>query len=350
MALELPGADKNKNFEENQIKVLLWLEKTDRTWLLIYDNAERSQLLQAYWPRKAAGSVLVTTRSYYNFENEEHRVGDTIPVFSPDERWDFLMQLLGKEWNNDHLGGSRGQMERSAARELLESLGGLALAITQAASLILERKITGDTSIVTFLRLFKEKRQQLPPRQIAHRDNLIHALDTVWSIRLDALSADARSLLGVFALLSPDSMPIDLFLPSKQSRLDGKLDFCKQAGSTGMVVAMSHGMQAAVDELLDAKLIQQDERNFVIHRVIQEAMNYDNIHALQGSFDAATQLLYEAFPVHYLGRPLTSEWPRCLTYVQHVVRLSNVFYDLRKGRDEFTADIHLVRLLSNCGW
>lgn len=351
VALELPGADKNKNFEENQIKVLQWLEKTDKTWLLIFDNAERGQLLKSYWPRKANGSVLLTSRSLFNFANEESRAGDNIPLFTSDERWYFLMQLLGDDWANSHLGGAGGQSEKKAAKALMDRLGGLALAISQAATLILDTKVTGDASIVTFLNQFEAQRQKLPPRQVGHRDNLIHALDTVWSIAFDALTPNARSLLGVFALLSPDSMPIDLFLPSNQNRLNGKLVFCRQTGSAS-AVAMSPMMQSAVDELLEARLIQRDDRNFVIHRVIQEATIgiYDDIDALQASFDATTQLLHEAFPIQLLGRPLHKEWPRCQTFVQHVVRLSKLFIEFRKGQDSFNPSLDFVRVLSNCGW
>jgi hypothetical protein len=349
--LELPGADRNKNFEENQIKVMQWLEKTDKTWLVIFDNAERGQLLKSYWPRKAAGSILLTSRSLFNFANEESRAGDHIPLFTPDERWDFLMQKLGDEWQNRNLAGVRGHHEKKAAKVLMEKLGGLALAISQAASLILETKITGDTSVVTFLNQFEIQRQRLPPRQIGHRDNLIHALDTVWSIALDALAPNARSLLGVLALLSPDSIPIDIFLPANQARLDGALAFCKQPEHTS-AVEMSPDMQKAVDELLEASLIQQDDRNFVVHRVIQEATIgiYDDIEALQASFDATTQLLVEAFPIPVHGRPLHNEWPRCQTYVQHVVRLATLFKKFRKGQDSFNPSLDFVRVVANCGW
>ena len=351
VVLELPGADRSKNFEENQIKVLQWLEKTDKTWLMIFDNAERGQLLKSYWPRKAAGSILLTSRSLFNFANEESRAGDHIPLFTLDERWDFLMQQLGDEWQNNHLGGARGQYEKKAAKALMEKLGGLALAISQAAALILENKITGDTSVVTFLNQFEVQRQRLPPRQIGHRDNLIHALDTVWSIAFDALSPNARSLLGVFALLSPDSIPVDIFLPANQARLDGKLAFCKQPEHIS-AVAMSPEMQKAVDELLGATLIQQDDRSFIIHRVIQEATIgiYDDIEALQASFDATTQLLVEAFPIPVHGRPLHKEWPRCQTYCQHVVRLSTLFVKFRKGQDSFNPSLDFVRVVANCGW
>lgn len=351
VALELPGADRNKNFEENQIKVLQWLEKTDKTWLLIFDNAERGQLLKSYWPRKAAGSVLLTSRSLYNFANAESRAGDQVPLFTSDERWDFLMHMLGSDWQGEHLGGSRALVEKQAAKSLMDKLGGLALAISKAANLILDTRVTGDTSIVTFLNQFEAQRQRLPPRQIGHRDNLVHALDTVWSIALDALTPNARSLLGVFALLSPDAILLDLFLPSDQGRLKGKLKFCQQSGP-GSAVAMSTEMQVAVDELLEARLIQEDDRNFVIHRVYQEAVIgiYDSIEALQASFDATTQILHEAFPVQLMGRPLHKEWPRCQTYVQHVVRLSKLFVEFRRGQDSFSPSLDFVRLLSNCGW
>jgi hypothetical protein len=199
--------------------------------------------------------------------------------------------------------------------------------------------------------LFEIQRQKLPPRHIGHRDNLIHALDTVWSIALDALTPNARSLLGVFALLSPDSIPADLFLPVDQSRLDGALEFCKQPELMS-AVEMSPEMQQAVNELLSATLITQDDRNFVIHRVIQEATIgiYHTIEALQASFDATSQLLLEAFPSPQDGRPLHNDWPRCQTYVQHVVRLSKLFVKFRKGQANFVSSREFVRLLGHCGW
>jgi hypothetical protein len=293
----------------------------------------------------------LTSRSYYNFEHKERREGETIPVFTDEERWDLLMKLLGQQWQNQHLGGQQGLLERAAAQKLLDRLGGLALAIAQAANLILEVKVTGDQSIVTLLRIFEESRVRLPLRLSGHRDVMTHALDTVWSIALNVLTPNARSLLGVFSLLAPDSILIDLFLPSNQARLNGRLAFCKQEDPSIPAVEMSKDMFAAVKELKEAGLIRQDKRVFVIHRVIQEAMNYMDMNDLQESFDAATQLLHEAFPLRVKGRPLHDVWPRCQMYVQHIVHLSNSFVIYRQGRHGvIVPDIDFVRVLSNCGW
>lgn len=353
VALELSSKDQITRFEENQIKVLDWLKKTSKTWLLIYDNAERDQALNAYWPRDAVGSVLLTSRSYYNFEHNERRAGETVPVFTPDERWDLLMELLGDDWQRRHLGGQNGERERAAADTLLDALGGLALAISTAANLVLETNITRDQSIVSVLALFEKTSKTLPPRLYGHRTEKIHALDTIMAIALNHVSRNARSLLGTFALLAPDSIPIDLFLID-QKRLNGRLEFCKQPDGQNVPSDMSPGMKEAIEELKQAKLIRQsrrDRRIFVIHRVIQEAMNFKDMDDLQSTFEATVELLHEAFPVQLLGRPLVDKWLRCQMFVQHVVHLTKSFSNHQKGKHGALAStFNFIQLLSNCGW
>jgi hypothetical protein len=267
------------------------------------------------------------------------------------------MKLLGLQWQNKYLEGQTGALEREAGTRLLNHLGGLTLAIVQAATLIKESRVTGDQSIRTLLEVFEESRAKLPPRQIGSRDNLIHSLDTVWSIALNVLSRNARSLLSVLALLAPDAMPLALFLPGDQSRLDGRLEFCKCSVSdesqpmAATTVDPSPAMEEALEELQKANLIYRNGRDLIIHRVIQEAMNFHGIKDLQESFDAASQLVYEAFPKQDQGRPLFDVWPRCQMYVQHVVNLAKLYTAFRQGRESpFTGSADFVRLLCNCAW
>jgi hypothetical protein len=329
----------------------------EKTWLLIYDNAEEEQLLRGYWPTGATGSILLTSRHWGNIQHDEYRNGQTVPLFNQQERWDLLMKLLGLQWQNEYLEGQTGTLEREAGTRLLNHLGGLTLAIVQAATLIKETRVTRDRSIRTLLKIFEESRAKLPPRQIGHRDNLIHSLDTVWSISLNALSHNARSLLSVLSLLAPDAMPLALFLPSDQSRLDGRLEFCKRGVSDesqsmiATTVDPSPAMEAALEELEKANLIYRNGRDLVIHRVIQEAMNFHGIKDLQESFDAASQLVYEAFPSQDQGRPLFDVWPKCQMYVQHAVNLAKLYTAFRQGRESpFTGSESFVRLLCNCAW
>jgi len=329
----------------------------EKPWLLIYDNAEEEQLLRGYLPTGAKGSILLTSRHWENIQHDEHRNGLTVPLFNQQEGWGLLMKLLGLQWQNEYLEGQTGALEREAGTRLLNHLGGLTLAIVQAAGLIKEARVTGDRSIRAFLELFEDSHAKLSPRHIGHRDNLIHSLDTVWSIALNALSRNARSLLSVLSLLAPDAIPLELFLPNDQSRLDGRLEFCKRSVSdesqpmVATTVDPSPAMGAALEELQKANLIYRNGRDLVIHRVTQEEMGFHSIKDLEESFDAASQLVHEAFPKQDQGRPLFNVWPQCQMYVQHAVNLAKLYTAFRQGRESpFPHSEDFVTLLCNCAW
>jgi hypothetical protein len=124
----------------------------------------------------------------------------------------------------------------------------------------------------------------------------------------------------------------------------------------GQVIAIepSPGLQSVIDELSDAKLITVDGRNFFIHRVIQEAINYQNFEDLQDSFDAAVRLVYEAFPKQQGGDPLYDQWSTCQLYVQHAVQLYARFEEYGPSNvhaaDALHAQEEFIRLGANCGW
>ena len=372
-ALELDGADKNGHFEENLMKVLKWLTNTPKRWLLIYDNAERENLLKGYWPVGAQGSILLTSRSYYNFFEDDQRQGETVPVFTPEESHRSLMLQLGSDWQTAHFAAQNvmSDVEKAAAKTLLERTGGLPLAIYHAARLILNTNIglkrasgRGDDTIHGFLELFGEMAARLPPRQTGDRDPLVKSLDTIWSIAFGALSEDARAILSVLALVSPDVILIDLFLPSDQARLTDKLDFCRpDASETGgrpsiqTAIRMSSRLQAAVDELDKQGMITRIGRSLTIHREVQEAVNYQSKDDLKESFDSAVNLLYDAFPQQTKGRLMPEEWDYCRRWIQHVIVLATKYNIYSVGRPDNEQplrgmkSLHIfVRLLANCSW
>ena len=369
VALELDGADKNGHFEENLMKVLGWLKRTKKRWLLIYDNAEREQLLKGYWPVGTRGSILLTSRSFYNFFEDEQRHGETVPLFNNEERWELLMAHLGPEWQAKHFAETdmMTDVEKAAAKTLLDQTRGLPLAIMHAANLVKNERIgqyDGDTSVRGFLDLFKRMYSTLPERQTGPREPLFHSLDTIWSIAFKALSPNARALLGVLALLSPDVILIDLFLPSNQERLTEKLKFCR-TGSGDLVsrptiqtiINPSSALLAAVEELRSGAFIGKVGREMRIHREVQEAVNYQEAKDLKDSFDAGVNLVYDAFPKQEGGRPLTDQWDSCRTWIQHAIHLANKYAKYKEGRPEEEAPLKdlpsantLVELIANCAW
>ena len=371
VALELDGADKNGHFEENLMKVLGWLKRTKKKWLLIYDNAERERLLRGYWPVGGRGSILLTSRSFYNFFEDERRHGETVPYFNEDERWELLMRLLGPEWEGQHLDDHESHheamwvdVEKAAAKTLLDRTRGLPLAISHAASLVKNKTVgrhDGDTSIRGFLEIFIESHRQLPTRQTDPRELGIHTLDIIWSIAFKALSENAKAILGVLALLSPDVTLIDLFLPNDQSRLTERLEFCRTGSgelttrpSIQGMIQPSLALQKAIEELLASAFIFRSGREMRVHREVQEAVWHQGNEQLTDSVDAAINLVYDAFPKQEGGRSLTDQWDSCRRWVQEAIHLANKYW-LFKHKDDAplqglrSAEL-LAELLSNCAW
>lgn len=358
VALNLPGADSDGHHEENLLAVHNWLKRTKKRWLMIFDNAERDQILRAYWPVGASGAILITTRKYYNFSKDLLRQGQTIRPFDPKQSWDLLLQLLGDDWKIMDRECRIPQTEVTAAKNLLERLGGLALAIQQAAQLIKNPEIGGPNIAKTY-ELFKERLRTLPERHQSARSTSETSLDALWDMIFNSLSRNARLLLGVLAWLSPDSIQVQLFLPRNQKALDGALAFCKQEAkyldgdnraSLYAIITPSPAFDKAAKELLNRELIKQDgPRDFSIHRVVQEATNFHDIDELQDSFEIAARLVFEQFPQRRAEESLFSRWNICQDYIPHGVQLSRKFSDYApsgklKGSPEF------VQLLSNCAW
>jgi len=363
--LEIEGAA-SSHFEENLRRVLSWLRTTRKRWLLIYDNAEREQSLKGFWPAGARGSILLTSRTFHNFFEDDQRHGETVQVFDEKERYELLTSQLGAEWANIHFNRSSMlfQVEKAAVSTLLEETGGLPLAITHAAKIVTNKKVgSRDGSVRGFLELFKRNFEELPPRQKGPRDRLVRALDTIWSIAFRALSQNALTVLSVLALLAPDSILIDLFFPGDPGRLTEKLSFCKTDASTDLiqgrtiqtVVHPSDELANAIAELVAQGMIRQAGRTLSIHREVQEAVHYQSREDLRSSFDAAVHLVFDAFPKQEEGRPLNDDWAACRNWIQHAIQLANQFDRYGEAHVDsplysITSSDTLSELLSNCAW
>jgi hypothetical protein len=152
------------------------------------------------------GAILVTSRKYYNFAKDESRKGDTVKQFTARQSWELLLELLGDEWKTADREGTIPQSESIAAKNMLEQLEGLALAIQQAANLIKNPDVGGPTIAKTYEK-FKERMKTLPPRHSSPRSASEVPLDALWDMTFSSLRPQARTLLGVFSWLSPGTSP-----------------------------------------------------------------------------------------------------------------------------------------------
>ena len=364
--LELEGTDMNANFDENLMRVLRWLRHTEKKWLLIYDNAERENLLQGYWPSGGCGSMLLTSRSYYNFFEDENRHGETVKFLNEAERKRLFLTLLGEPWQSQHLSEASMMLdiEKAAIDTLLKRTNGLPIAIYHATQLILDPDVIKSQTAREFMELFQERYRNLPARPLGDRDDIIKSLDTIWAIAFANLKPKARTILTCLAHLSPDSVYIDLFLPSDQRRLTALLDFCRPAAgvassedqgpSITTIIHAAPELQTALAELRHKGLITVVGRRLSMHRTVQDAINFH-----LPSYEAMVNLLYDAFPIQSDGRPLTDSWGWCRVWIQHVLQLAYRYKSYTKNRlddqyplsgmGEESNDL-FVRLLANCSW
>ena len=98
---------------------------------------------------------------------------------------------------------------------------------------------------------------------------------------------NARALLSVFCLLSPD-ITHDSFYPKNQSVLGTFLDFCRQ--DVRKIATLSPALQAAIKELVDANWIRRETRILSVRRVVQEAFFHVFTEERQKAFDAGVRI------------------------------------------------------------
>ncbi|KAG4441818.1 hypothetical protein IFR05_002682 [Cadophora sp. M221] len=354
VSLNIPAADRAGRDEENLVAIQSWLKKTTKKWLLIFDNVENAKIMKSYWPPPGtSGAVLITSRLYHNFIKEECREGATIKPFDPKQSWELLLELLGGKWKQLDQEEKIPDSEVVAAKSMVKDLEGLALAIVQTSVLIRDASV-GGMNIAVMYEMFKARRKALPERQSTPRSPSERSLDALWDMIFRPLTTNARLLMGVLAWLSPDAVPMRLFLPTNQSALGERLTFCrKDVGDLNSrtsfvnIIKPSAELERVVQELLDRSLINQDNQILSIHREVQEAVNYHDQEDLQKSFEAASRLVFEQFPKREKDETLYSRWSKCAEYIAHVIYLSKRYTDysrVLKGSPE------LIMVLSNAAW
>jgi tetratricopeptide (TPR) repeat protein len=176
------------------------LARQQAGWLLVFDNAPDEASVRRFIPPAGRGYVLVTSQS-------QHWSGQQIvdvPVLGQDVAAGFLVDRTG---DSDY----------SSAVALARELGGLPLALEQAAAYI---QATGG-SVPGYLTTFRERRPDLLARgEPAGYDKTIA---TTWGLafaRLERDHAEAVGLLRLLACCAPELVPLRLLL-SQSSNFPG---------------------------------------------------------------------------------------------------------------------------------
>ena len=163
-----------------------------REWLLVFDNAPDPASVQVFLPPTGRGRVLITSRSALWPPSQ---VLD-VPVLDTDVAGDFLINRTG-------------DADGPAALGLAAELGGLPLALEQAAAYI---QATGG-SLAGYLALFRQRCAEMLAR--GEPIGYGKTVSTTWALAFRDLQQVASGAIGLLRLLAncgSDAIPLHLLL------------------------------------------------------------------------------------------------------------------------------------------
>jgi hypothetical protein len=171
-----------------------------RRWLLVFDNAPDLDSVRAFLPPAGDGLVLITSQS---------------ALWPPSQSVE--VPVLGTGAAAGFLTARTGDPDERAAGELAAELGGLPLALEQAAAYI---HATGD-SLDGYLASFRQRRADLLGRGApAGYDRTVAS---TWALAFDRLMPTEEGAVGLLRLLAfcaPEAVPLRLLLQPRPELAD----------------------------------------------------------------------------------------------------------------------------------
>lgn len=239
----LTGTPGDQDAEAGALALRNWLERAPYRWILVFDNAEPG-ILDDIVPVSGTGQVIITSRAADWPGTATHAIG-TLP---PNEAAALLERITGLPAGRD-------------ARDLAAELGGLALAIEQAAAYIRQTRGT----YADYLQALRTDPRTVYETDLARSESVTAR---VWQRSLSHVTGNtpghpAAAVLGVLSYLAPDAIPRQLLAP----------EAVKGAPVLGDLTPVQVNM--ALASLADYSLITLDTDAIAIHRVIQHLTRLD---------------------------------------------------------------------------
>jgi hypothetical protein len=261
-------------------------------WLLVFDNAPSERPVQPFLPPAGKGRVLITSQSTAWAPGRAVEV----PVLDTKVAAGFLVNRTGDP-------------DSQAATALAEELGGLPLALEQAAAY---NQTTG-TTLAGYLSMFEDRQADLLARGevSGHPADVAATLGLALS-RLGEEAPAAEGLLRLLACLAPEPVPLSLL---SDARIVGGLD----AGAAAAVRPLL-GDPVAVGDAITAlrrySLVTRAGDGLVqVHRLVQAITRRQASADVPGQWEQAAAALVEAaIPA---DPKMPAAWPVCAVLLPH---------------------------------
>jgi tetratricopeptide (TPR) repeat protein len=303
------------------LAVQRWLAKNSG-WLLIGDNLENGDLLQALLPPLHQGALLVTTRHPTCGPLAEPI---ELPPMSSEEGVTFLLRRTRRpapaadQASSPEMTFTRS--ERSAAAEVVQLLEGLPLALDQAGAYIEE---TG-CSIANYLQRCLHQRKHVFARRGTHGG--AHAASVTTTLLLSLRQVErthsaAGALLKTCAFLHPEAIPEEMFVVGA-AHLGPVL---------GPVVADPYQFDLVLAALRSASLLTRhpQTQTFSFHRLVQAVLQ-DQMESAERAFwsQRVGRMLHAVFPEVEL-----TTWSQCERLLPHVLACTTASADAGYSQED----------------
>ena len=263
-------------------------------WLLVFDNAPDRASVARFVPPAGPGRVLITSR------NQIWPPGQAldVPVLDPQVAAEFLVSRTGDP-------------DQRAALELAGELGGLPLALEQAAAYV---QASGG-SLAGYLASFLRRRADLLSR--GEPTGYPETVATTWRLAFEDLqyaAPGAAGLLRLLAFCAPEAIPLRLLLqprPGLAERLAPEV--------ASVLVPLLEDELAAGDAIAALRryslITPAADGSVSVHRLVQ-AVTADQMPAelAQAWRQAAAALIEAAIPA---DTRLPGTWPTCAALLPH---------------------------------
>lgn len=293
-------------------------------WLIVLDNADQMEEIEDILPLDGPGCVLLTSRDPLAKQfNYSEMTGLDLKPFEVEEGKELLAKLTGKP------GDSAG---------VVELLGGLPLAMTQMAGIIVRR----DLTFTEFTKAYTEeegRREMLqlnlvpPGRRTGYEDTIA----SVWA--LESLKR-GKALLEVLSFLDPDGI------------LESILTTDLKSASLEKFPESLFAYQTARTELLQCSLITRTVDKIQVHRLVQDAARTKlDRSSARRVFFAAVVLVSSVWPFEAFGwRHGVSRWHVCEELFPQVQALRQHHSRLDISCNCSEEDTTFAKLLMDAGW
>jgi tetratricopeptide (TPR) repeat protein len=234
--------------------VLRWLRENPG-WLLIVDNVDTDESALAVTerlPRLQGGQVIVTSRIAVWPAGVKTR--EVLPI-SAESAARFLLDRTAQ---TRQVSGD----EAGAAEELAKKLGGLPLALEQAAAYIGYHRMTLRHYLAEWEQSgtvldWYDRRAMRYPRSLA----------VTWQTTIERLSPGAKALLRLAAHLAADPIPVEM-LASGADLLEAAVALSGKEEGSAPAAAVTPA--AALAELAAYSLLERGDTGVSVHRLVQE--------------------------------------------------------------------------------